>query len=52
MIIQMGDTALHIAAEKGHVEIVKILLQDERFTEINAKNKVSNTVILILHMIV
>ncbi len=34
---------MHIAAWYGHVDVVKMLLECERFTEVNAKDKVRNT---------
>ncbi len=41
-----GGTVLHYAVSKGHIEMVKILLSDKRFTEINAKANVSDNIIL------
>ncbi len=36
-----GRTAFHYAAEKGHIQTVKLLLQDTRvMDDINAKDKV------------
>ena len=32
---------LHHAANNNHIDIVKILLSDKRFIEVNAANKVS-----------
>jgi hypothetical protein len=39
IVSQIGLTVFHIAADKGHVDMVKIILQCERFTEVNAKDK-------------
>ncbi len=33
---------LHYAVSGNHIDIVKLLLADERFTEINAKDNVSD----------
>ncbi len=43
--MQDGNTVLHNAVSKGNIDIVKILLSDERFTEINAKDDVSDNII-------
>jgi hypothetical protein len=43
-ISQNGSTALHWAAGNGDIEIVAILLGTERFTEMNAKDKVGHCV--------
>jgi hypothetical protein len=40
IVRQEGCTALHLAANKGHVEIVELLLQCER-VDVNVKDKVS-----------
>jgi hypothetical protein len=37
---------LHFAASRGRVEIVKIMLQCERFTEVNAKGNVSHHLLI------
>ncbi len=34
---------LHYAVSGNHIDIVKLLLADERFTEINAKDNVSDS---------
>ena len=36
-------TALHAAARNGHVEVLKVLLAREDFTELNAKNEKGST---------
>ncbi len=36
---------LHNAVSKGNMDIVKILLSDKRFTEINAKTNVNVNII-------
>ncbi len=36
---------MHNAVSNGNIDIVKILLSDERFTEINAKNNVSDNIL-------
>jgi ankyrin repeat protein len=40
LILKLGQTALHAAAAAGNVDVVKLLLQDKRFTEINTKDDV------------
>lgn len=39
-MIKFGRNVLLIAVERGRTEIVKILLNDLRFTEINAQDEV------------
>ena len=41
-VIQDGNSILHNAVSNGLIDTVKILLLDERFTQINAKNKVND----------
>ena len=38
---QNGRTLLHAAAYKGHLEVVKLLLQSASYTSLNAKDSVS-----------
>ena len=38
-ILQRGDTALHIASENGHTEIVQLLLSNG--SDVNGQNKVN-----------
>lgn len=38
--MQDGYNALHLAAYGGHIEIVGLLLQDTRITDLNTKDKV------------
>mmetsp|Transcript_7355 Transcript_7355/g.16734 ORF Transcript_7355/g.16734 Transcript_7355/m.16734 type:complete len:104 (-) Transcript_7355:35-346(-) len=33
-----GNTALHLAAKRGHLEGVQALLKHRRFTDVNAQN--------------
>ncbi len=47
MFLQQDATALHLVADKGHAEIAKLLLADERFTEINAEDFVR---LLFIHL--
>ncbi len=44
-IIKDGNTVLHNAVSNGNIDIVKILLSDQR-CDINAKDKVSDNIIL------
>jgi hypothetical protein len=39
--LQNGSTVLHCAAKEGHIEILKLLFDCERFTEANAKDMVA-----------
>ena len=39
---QGGCTALHHAADDGHIEVMRLLL--ERGADVNASNKVSNMI--------
>jgi hypothetical protein len=41
-ILQDGSSALHFAGYRGYTEIVKNLLQCQRFTQVNAKDNVSH----------
>ncbi len=41
-IIQDDETALHIAAYHGHVEVVKVLTENQDKFVINARDKVSS----------
>jgi hypothetical protein len=43
---------LHIAAENGHADVVKMILQDERFIGINMKNKVKSIRIILDIMLI
>ncbi len=43
--MQDDNTVLHIAVSRGNIDIVKILLSDDRFTEINSKDNVSDNYI-------
>lgn len=40
MLAQGGNTALHVASNRGHHEVVQVLLQDPR-TNVNMVNTVS-----------
>jgi hypothetical protein len=42
VVSQYGKTAFHRAADKPQLEIVKMMLQCERFIEIDAKDNVSD----------
>jgi ankyrin repeat protein len=50
-VSQEGETGLHHAADRGHVEIVKMLLQCERFNEVNAYYKVRHEALYMLLLI-
>ena len=39
--VQYGQTALHFAAERGHTEVVKYLLENTT-VQVNTKDKVSH----------
>lgn len=45
---------LHCAAMNGHAEVAKMVLQDPRFTDLNAKDEVNrkNDVFLILQYLI
>jgi ankyrin repeat protein len=47
-IIQDDETALHIAAYHGHVEVVKVLTENQDRFVINARDKVSPHHIIII----
>ena len=40
LLLQYGDTALHEACRKGHVEVVKLLMSNN--ADISATDKVSD----------
>ena len=40
--LQDGKTALHLAAEKGHTDVVYILVHDPYMMDMDTKDKVSD----------
>ena len=46
-MLQYGETALHIASEKGHTEIVQVLLSNG--SDINRQNKVNRMLHYLVH---
>ena len=42
----LGSTVLHNAVYGGNSEIVKVLLLDKRFTEVNAEDNVSDSIVV------
>ncbi len=50
-IFQGFRTAFHKAVSAGHKDIVKLFLDDKRFTEINGKDKVTICMKYILFLI-